>query len=97
MPFAQFLRIFIMRILGPGKPGLGEFEILELAQSVDMILMLMGNHNDIDLLAGRSGNVLDDAIGINLLAFSGNLRSRLVTAVDQHIDRLSTAFTRKSQ
>jgi hypothetical protein len=64
MALPQFIRERILGVLGPGKPSRADFEVLKrrrflFPESVHMILMLVGDDNEIEMGARRHLDVLD--------------------------------------
>ena len=79
------------RALGPRKPRLADREVLEAIraigpEAVDVILVLMGHDDEVEAMAGRSPDRIDDIA--DPFGREGFLTARLVAAIDEHVDRL---------
>ena len=96
----KFVRERVVWGLGPGHPGLLDGEVAKvrvhlLPDTVQMILVLVRDDDQIELTARGLSDVFDDVADLVVMHKCG--RSWLVSTVDEHIHRMAAILTRQRQ
>src|SRR5215212_9541363 len=100
MQFPKLDRERIGRILGPRHPGFLDREAVKerlplIPEAVEVILMLVGDDDEIELVIRGLANLGDDVTNMDVM--DELLRSRLESAVDENINRVAAIFTRQRE